>query len=80
MSMGVFDNLSPLLQKSRLKGYQFMPLRMIFDVKVDLGIKYRLVIEVHIVDSYGHKVYASTMKPVLARILMVTATANNLEV
>ena len=38
------------------------PLQMIFGVKVDLWRKYRLVIKVRVVDSYGNKVYASTME------------------
>ena len=46
---------------------------MIFDVKVDLRREYRLFIEGHVVDLYGHEVYAITMKSVSARILMTIA-------
>ena len=53
---------------------------MIFDVKVDLRRKSRLVIEGHVVDSTGHKVYPSAMKSVSARVLMTIAPATNLEV
>ena len=53
---------------------------MIFGVKVDLRRKYRLVIGLHIVDSSGHEVYASTMNSVSSKILMIIAAANNLEV
>ena len=38
------------LRKARAKGYQFGSLCMIFDVRVDLWGKYRLLIEVHVVD------------------------------
>ena len=53
---------------------------MIFDVKVDLRRKARLVIGGHVVDSTGHEVYASTMKSVSARVLMTIAAANDLDV
>ena len=43
-----------------------MPLQMIFDVKVDLRRKFRLVIGGHVVDSYKQEVYESTMKSVSA--------------
>ena len=67
------------LRKARGKGFQFAPLQMIFDVKVDLRRKARLVIGGHIFDSNGHDVYASMMKSVSARFLMTIAAANNLE-
>ena len=53
---------------------------MIFDGKGDLRRKSRLVIGVHVVDSYGNKVYAGTIKLVLSKILMKITSANNLEV
>ena len=58
MSMKLFRNLLLSLRKDRAKGYQFAPLRMIFDVKVELRRKYRLVIGVHAIDYSGHKVYS----------------------
>ena len=51
---------------------------MIFDIKVDLRRNARLVIGGHVVNSYRHKVYASTMNSVLSRILMTIEAANNL--
>ena len=75
MSMKVFKKLLYSLRKARAKGFQFAPLRMIFDVKVDLRKKARLVIGGHVVDSSGHKVYESTMKSVSYRILMTIAAA-----
>ena len=78
MSMSVFKKLPSSLCNSMAKGYQFAPLRMILDVEVDLMRKYRLVIGGHVVDSYWQEVYASTMKSVSARILMIIATGNNL--
>ena len=80
MSMDVFEKFQTSLSKARGKGFQFAPLRMIFDVKVDLRSKARLVIGGHIIDSTGHEVYASTMKSVSARVLMTITDANNLEV
>ena len=53
---------------------------MIFDVKVDLRRKSRLVIGGHVVDYSGHDFYASTMKSVLARTLMTITASNNLDV
>ena len=50
MSMHVFRKLPSSLRKAREKGYQFAPLQMIFDVKVDLRRKTRLVIGSHVVD------------------------------
>ena len=64
----------------QVKGYQSTPLRVIFDVKLYLRIKSRLVIGGHVIDSSGHEVYASTMKSISSRILMTIAAANNLDV
>ena len=61
-------------------GFQFAPLRMIFDVKEDLRRKARLVIGGHVVNSTVREVYASTTKSVSSRILMTIASAKNLEV
>ena len=80
MSMHVFRKLPSSLRKVREKGYQFAPLQTIFDVKLDLRRKVRLVIQGHVVNSYGHEVYASTMKYISARILMIITATNNLEV
>ena len=80
MFMELFRKLPLLLRKAREKGFQFAPLRMIFDVKVDLRRKARLVIEGRAVDSSGHKVYASTMNFVSARILLKINAASNLDV
>ena len=57
-----------------------MPLSIIFNVKVDLRKKARLVIRFHVVDSYVHDVYDSIMKSVSDRILMIIVAANDLEV
>ena len=80
MYMEVFKKFPSSLRKERAKGFQFVPLRMIFDVKLDLRGKSRLVIGGHVLDSTGHEVYASTMKSVSSRILMIIAATNDLEV
>ena len=61
-------------------GYQFAPLWMICYVKVDLRIKARLVIGLHVVNSSVHEVYASNMKLVSDRMLMKIVAENNLRV
>ena len=58
VSMKVFSKLPSSLRKTRAEVFQFALLRMIFEVKVDLRRKERLVIEGHVVHSSGHKVYA----------------------
>ena len=78
--MHVFKKFPSSLRKARGKGFQFAPLRMIFDVKVDLRGKFRLVIGAHIVNSTGHEVYVSTMKSVSARVLMAIAATNDLDI
>ena len=80
MSIHVFKKFPSSLRKARGKGFQFAPLRMIFDVKVDLRRKARLVIGGHVVDSTGHKVYASKTKSVSARVLMAIAATNDLDI
>ena len=68
------------LRKGRTGGYQLLPLRIIFGVKVDLRRKSRLVIGGHPVNSSGHEVYARTMKLVSYRILLTVSAANKIEV
>ena len=80
MSMKLFRKIPSSLCKAREKGFRFARLRIIFDVKVDLRRKSRLVIGGNIVDSSGNEVYASTIKSVSSRILITIAAANNLDV
>ena len=53
---------------------------MIFEVKVELRRKARIVIGGHVVDSSGNEIYASIMNSVPARTLMTIPTTNNLDV
>ena len=80
MYMKVLRKIPSSLPKSSAEGFQFALLRMIFDVKVDLRRKARLVIGGHVFGSSGHKFYASITKSVSDRILMTVAAANNLDV
>ena len=80
MSMKVFRKLPSSLRKTRTKGFQFAPLRMIFELKVDFRRNSRIVIGGHVVNSYRHEVCASTVKHVSARIIMTITAANNLDV
>ena len=78
MYMKVFKKLLLSLWKVSSKGYQFIPLRIVFDCRVDLRRKYRLVIGGHGINFSGHGVYASTTKSVSSRILK--KITNNLNV
>ena len=80
MSMKSFKELPLSLRKARAKSSQFAPLRIIFDVKVDLRRKSRFVIGGHVVDSSRHNFYASTIKSVSSRILMKITATNHLDV
>ena len=60
MSMKVFRKLQSSLRKARAKGFQFVPLWIIFDVNVDLRRMSRLVIGGHVGYFSGNEVYAST--------------------
>ena len=77
MPISVFKKILASLRKARTGGYQFSTLRIIFDVKVYLRRKYRLVIDGHVVDLYGHEVYAITMNSVSTRTLRTITAANN---
>ena len=80
MYMSFFQKIPPSLRKAMLDVYQFAPLWMICYVKVDLRIKARLVIGLHVVNSSVHEVYASNMKLVSDRMLMKIVAENNLRV
>ncbi len=56
---------------------QYAPLQMIFAVKQDLRCKAQLVLGGHVIDASGHNMYASNMKGISSRILMLIAAANN---
>ena len=59
---------------------QFAPLRLLFDVKQDGRRKARLVIGGHVVDPTGYDTYASNMKTISARLLMLIASTNKYQV
>ena len=59
ISINVFKKILSSLCKARSKGHQFAPLRMIFDVKVELRRNVRIVIGGHVANSSGHYVYAN---------------------
>ena len=58
------------------KGYSFAPLRMIFDVKQGGRRKARLVIGGHVLDSTDMDTYASVMKAISQRLLMIIVLLN----
>lgn len=81
MEMQTFNILGPDESKSfKRDGFQYARLMMIFDVKQDLRRKARLVLGGHMIDASGHDTYATNMKGISARILMLIASANELRV
>jgi len=74
--------LRPLETKGSIKskGYHMLPLRCIYDVKQDGRHKARIVIGGHLIDSTGYDTYAGNMKSISARLLMLVAHANSLQV
>lgn len=79
-SMKTFKILSKA-EKVRLKeNYQIAPLRCIFDVKQDGRRKARIIIGGHVIDTTGYDKYASNMKTISARVLMLIASANKFDV
>jgi hypothetical protein len=80
MSMGTFKLLTKKDKNKTIRNSQYAPLRMIFDIKQDLRRKARLVIGGHVVDATGYDVYASNMKTISARLLMLIASANKMDV
>jgi hypothetical protein len=79
-SMKTFKLLTKSQQHNLKDTYQFAPLRLIFDVKESGRRKARVVIGGHVIDSLDHDTYASTMKTISARALLLVASANKLEV
>jgi Reverse transcriptase (RNA-dependent DNA polymerase) len=78
--MGTFKKIGRQSHGEIRRTHQFAPLRMIFTVKSDLRRKARLVIGGHVVNAQEHELYASTMKGISARLLMLVASANKLDV
>jgi hypothetical protein len=78
--MGTFKPIGRQTHGEIRRTHQFAPLRMIFTVKSDLRRKARLVIGGHVVNAQDHELYASTMKGISARLLMLIASANKLDV
>lgn len=64
---------------ARSEGWQFAPLRMIFDIKQqDLRRKARLVVGGHVIDSSEHQTFSSTIQDISVRIMMIIAVQNAL--
>jgi stress response protein YsnF len=81
MSMKTFRVLTEKERsKFNRKMSSFAPVRCIYDVKADGRRKCRLIIGGHRVSSEGFDVYASNMKTISARVLMLIASANKYEV
>ncbi len=61
------------------EGWQFAPLRMMFDIKQqDLKRKARLVIGGHVIDSSNHITFSSIILDISVKILMIIAVQNAL--
>ena len=80
MGQDTFAYLNDNAKLLKGKGFKFCPLRMIFDIKQDGRRKARLVIGGHVLDSTDLDTYASVMKAISQRLLMVIALANDYQV
>jgi len=72
---GVFK----LVDKAPSSGYQFAPLRMIFDIKFDKTHKSRLVVGGHVVDTGELSRYAGVMRLTSVRCLFMLAALHGLD-
>ena len=77
---GTFKVVSKGKERGVKESHQYAPLRMIFDVKQCGRRKARLVIGGHVVDSGHMDTFASNMKAISAKLLMLIAARNNLNV
>ena len=80
LSMKTFKTLTKAESAQVKEDYQFAPLRTIFDVKENGRRKSRIVAGGHVLSAEGYEVYASNMKTISARILMLIASANKFKV
>ena len=80
-ALRAFKYYSPNKRFKKENGWQFAPLRMIYEVKQqDLRRKARLVIGGHVVDSSMHTVYSSTIQSISVRLLMLVAAKTGLNI
>ena len=68
--LDTFKIFPPDYKFKNADGWQYAPLRMIFEVKRDLRRKARLVIGGHVTDATGYDTYASTIRTENVRLLM----------
>jgi hypothetical protein len=74
-----FKFVDPTTTFSRSDGWQFAPMRMIFDVKQeDMRHKARFFMGGHVVDSSQHTTYSSTISDLSVCLLMLIAVQNQL--
>ena len=77
--LGVFAFHHPDTKFTKTEGWQYAPLRMIYEIKQqDLRHKARLVVGGHVVDASSHVVYSSTIKDISVRLLMLISVQNKL--
>ena len=77
--MNVFKYHNPNTVFSKDDGWQFAPMRMIFDIKHDLRHKARFVVGGHVVDSSNHTTYSSTVQDLSVKLMLLLAVKNILE-
>mmetsp|Transcript_6502 Transcript_6502/g.18301 ORF Transcript_6502/g.18301 Transcript_6502/m.18301 type:complete len:636 (-) Transcript_6502:85-1992(-) len=81
LSMNTFKKLTRGKETDDfVKNSQYAPLQTIFDMKQSGRRKCRVVVGGHVLDSTGYDLYASNMKTISARTLMLIAAANKMEV
>ena len=71
--LGVFQYHDPGVKFARSEGWQYAPMRMIFDIKHDLRRKARFVVGGHVIDSSEHMTYSSTIKDISVKLMMLIA-------
>ena len=71
--LGVFQYHDPGVKFARSDGWQYAPMRMIFDIKHDLRRKARFVVGGHVIDSSEHMTYSSTIKDISVKLMMLIA-------
>lgn len=78
-TLDVFEYHSPTKTLDKNEGWQYAPLRMIFDIKQqDLRRKARLVVGGHVLDSSRYTKASSTVQGLSVRLLLLIAVQNGL--
>eukprot|EP00957_Ditylum_brightwellii_P112823 8602007-Ditylum_brightwellii.AAC.1 len=72
--LGVFQYHDAKTKFHQNDGWQYAPMHMVFDIKYDLCMKARFIVEGHVIDSPEHTSYSSMIKDISVRLMMLVAT------